>query len=168
MAVITGLLAQIKFYIPWSPVPITGQTFAVLLAGIMLGKNWGGISQVIYVALGATGLGWFAGGYNALVGPSGGYIIGFVLAALFIGYVFDTYAISKNFMPMIILMTFANFILIYGFGMLQLGLWMYIVKGSAISIRELLLLGAVPFVIGDIVKIFGVALIAKAIYPKED
>jgi len=88
MACVTGLLAQIKISLPWTPVPITGQTFAVLLTGVLLGRWWGGISQVIYVVMGVVGIPWFAGlsgGYSALIGPSGGYIIGFILAALFLG-----------------------------------------------------------------------------------
>ena len=86
MAVMTGLLAQVKMYFPWTPIPITGQVFAVLLAGVLLGKYWGGISQAIYLVLGILGIPWFAGGYASIVGPTGGYIIGFVFAALFIGY----------------------------------------------------------------------------------
>jgi len=82
-ACLTGLLAQFRFYLPGSPVPITGQTFAVLIAGILLGK-WGGISQGMYVGFGAMGVPWFAGmnaGLAYLLGPTGGYIIGFIFAA---------------------------------------------------------------------------------------
>ena len=56
MAVLTGVLAQVRLFLPWTPVLVTCQTFAVLLAGIILGRYWGGISQVIYVALGAAGI----------------------------------------------------------------------------------------------------------------
>ncbi len=52
MAVLTGLLAQVRIPLPWSPVPITGQTFAVLLAGVLLGRWWGGISLALYAGLG--------------------------------------------------------------------------------------------------------------------
>jgi biotin transport system substrate-specific component len=60
-ACLTGLLAQVRFYLPWTPVPITGQTFAVMLAAILLGRYWGGISQGMYVGIGAAGAPWFAG-----------------------------------------------------------------------------------------------------------
>lgn len=166
MAITTGLLAQIKLYLPWSPVPITGQTFAVLLAGVILGKNWGGISQILYVVLGLTGFSWFAEGYNALFGPTGGYIIGFILAAWFIGYISDTYIKSRDFIPMILLMSFANLI-IYGCGLLQLGLWMHLVSGTGVSLKELLFIGAVPFMLGDIIKIIIASTIAKSIAHKE-
>ena len=96
MACLVGLLAQVRFYIPSSPVPITGQTFAVLLAGVVMGRRWGGISLVIYAILGVAGVPWFtpqagmpifsAGGISHFAGPTGGYIIGFMLAALFLGY----------------------------------------------------------------------------------
>ena len=59
MAVLTGLLAQVRASLPWTPVPITGQTLAVLLAGVMLGRWWGGISQTIYLGLGIAGVPWF-------------------------------------------------------------------------------------------------------------
>ncbi len=89
MAALTGLVAQVRFPLPWSPVPITGQTFAVLLAGVLLGRWWGGASLAFYAGIGAVGLPWFAGwsgGFAAITGPSGGYIMGFVLAALFLGH----------------------------------------------------------------------------------
>ena len=82
VAILTGLLAQLRFYLPWSPVPLTGQTFSVLLAGVMLGTWWGGISMAIYAGIGAAGVPWFQGlngGLAYLVGPTGGYIVGFIL-----------------------------------------------------------------------------------------
>jgi len=82
MAGLTGLLAQARAYLPGTPVPITGQTLAVLLAGVMLGKWWGGLSQAIYAGLGVAGLPWFAGwsgGISHLAGPTGGYIIWVIL-----------------------------------------------------------------------------------------
>ena len=105
MAALTWILAQVRLFLPWTPVPVTCQTFAVLLAGVVLGKYWGGISQIIYVSL-------FAG-FGAIMGPTGGYLLGFILAALFIGYVIDTYSWSKGFYQMLGIMMFANFILIY-------------------------------------------------------
>ena len=54
MSCFTGIMAQIVVYLPWTPVPVTGQTLAVLLAGIVLGK-WGAMSQVLYIAIGLAG-----------------------------------------------------------------------------------------------------------------
>ena len=54
-ACLTGLMAQMRIYLPFTPVPITGQVLAVLLAGVLLGKRYGGLSQVFYVGIGAAG-----------------------------------------------------------------------------------------------------------------
>jgi len=163
-ACLTGLLAQFRFYIPGSPVPITGQTFAVLLAGILLGK-WGGISQCMYVGIGAMGVPWFAGlngGIGYIAGPTGGYIIGFILAAFFLGYFMDKHIRSRSFLSMFALMLFATFVLIYIPGLIQLYLWM----GASIGIWELLMIGMIPFIVGDLVKVVTAAAITKGITPK--
>ena len=170
MACLTGLTSQIKISLPWTPVPITGQTFAVLLAGVLLGRWWGGISQAIYVVMGVIGIPWFAnfsGGYSVLFGPTGGYLIGFILAALFIGHFTDKYIRARDFLPMFGLMLFANFVLIHGLGLLQLGLWFYIAKGTELTLWRLLWMGTIPFIVGDIIKIVAVAALARAITPKE-
>ncbi len=169
-ALVTGLLAQVKFYLPISPVPITGQTFAVFFSAILLGRSWGGISQILYVTLGIAGVPWFAnwtGGIAALAGPTGGYIIGFIIAAFFLGYFVDKYVKSRKFINMLALMLFANFILVYAPGLLQLNLWLSLIKGQSIGFMELLGMGAIPFVIGDIFKIALSAIIAGGITPKE-
>lgn len=170
MACVTGLVAQIKISLPWTPVPITGQTFGVLLAGVLLGRWWGGISQAIYVVMGMAGIPWFAGlkgGSGVLIGPDGGYIIGFILATLFLGYFTDKYIRARSFLSMFGLMLFANFVLIHLPGLLQLGLWFYIVPGTGFTLWKLLWMGTIPFVIGDITKIVAAAAVAQAITPKE-
>ena len=170
MACVTGLVAQIRIPLPWSPVPITGQVFVVLLSGVILGKWWGGISQTIYAGLGVAGIPWFAGlkgGLGVLIGPTGGYIMGFILASVFMGYFTDKYIRARSFRNMIMLMAFANFVLIYSLGLLQLAVWFYMVEGTRVTIWRLLLMGAIPFIIGDIIKIFLASASAKAILPKE-
>lgn len=170
IACFTGILAQIRIPLPWSPVPITGQTFAVLLAGVLLGKWWGGISMAIYGGLGAIGVPWFAGwkgGINVLWGPTGGYIIGFFLAALFLGYFTDTYIRARSFISMLGLMLWANFILIYIPGLIQLYFWLNFVQGKAIALSQLLTMGAIPFIPGDITKAVIAAAIARGITPKQ-
>lgn len=169
VAILTGLLAQLRIQLPWSPVPITGQTFGALLAGVLLGKWWGGISLTIYAGLGMAGLPWFqnlSGGLAYMSGPTGGYIIGFILAALFLGYFTDKYIRSRSFLTMLGLMLFANFVLIYVPGLLQLNLWLNLVKGQPATFVELLMMGAVPFIAGDITKAIAAALIARGITPK--
>jgi biotin transport system substrate-specific component len=169
VAALTGLLAQARFYLPWSPVPLTGQTFGVLLAGVVLGTWWGGVSMTIYAGLGVAGVPWFQGmngGLAYLAGPTGGYIVGFILAALFLGYFTDKYVRSRSFLSMLGLMLFANFVLVYGPGLLHLGFWVSLVKGGPVSLGELLMMGAVPFLAGDITKAIAAALIARGITPK--
>lgn len=169
VAILTGLLAQLRIQLPWSPVPITGQTFGALLAGVLLGKWWGGISLTIYAGLGMAGLPWFqnlSGGLAYMSGPTGGYIIGFILAALFLGYFTDKYIRSRSFLTMLGLMLFANFVLIYVPGLLQLNLWLNLVKGQPATFVELLMMGAIPFIAGDITKAIAAALIARGITPK--
>jgi biotin transport system substrate-specific component len=169
MACIIGLVAQIRVVIPWSPVPVTGQTFAVLLAGVLLGRWWGGISLAIYAGLGVAGVPWFTGlgsGLSYLTGPTGGYIIGFILAALFLGHFTDTYIRSRSFLSMLVLMLLANFVLIYVPGLLQLGLWLNLVKGEPVAFTTLLGMGAVPFVAGDVTKAVLAAAIVRGVTPK--
>ena len=166
MAALTGLLAQVRFPLPWSPVPITAQTFAVLLAGVLLGRWWGGASLAIFAGLGAAGVPWFSGWASGLV-PTGGYIIGFILAALFLGYFTDKYVRSRSFFSMLVLMLFANFVLIYIPGLIWLGLWLNVVPGTpAASFAALLGMGLVPFIAGDITKAVLAAAIARGVTPK--
>ncbi len=170
VACFTGIMAQIVIPLPWTPVPVTGQTFAVLMAGILLGRYWGGISQIIYVAVGLLGVPWFtemSGGVAAFFTASGGYLIGFILAALFLGYFVDRYVKSRKFLPMVGLMLFANFVLLYTPGLIQLSFWTQSVTGTTPGILDLLLMGAIPFIIGDLFKIGGAAAITKMITPKK-
>jgi biotin transport system substrate-specific component len=170
VAILTGLLAQLRFYLPWSPVPLTGQTFGALLAGMMLGTWWGGISMALYAGLGAAGVPWFqgwSGGWAYLAGPTGGYIVGFILAALFLGYFTDKFVRSRSFLAMLGLMLFGNFILIYGPGLLQLNLWLTNVKGTPVDFGQLLTMGAIPFIAGDITKAAIAALIVRGVTPKK-
>jgi len=169
MACVTGIMAQLVIPLPWTPVPVTAQTFAVLMAGILLGRWWGGISQIIYLVAGLMGLNWFAGltgGLGVFLGATGGYLIGFVLVALFLGYFSDKYVESRKFRPMLGLMLFANLVFIYIPGLLGLGLWIYLVKGSYPGIITLLSMGLLPFLMGDLIKIGGAAALTKMVTPK--
>jgi biotin transport system substrate-specific component len=176
-ACVTGILAQFYFYLPGNPVPITGQTLPVLLAGVLLGRRWGGVSLGMYVGIGAAGVPWFApkigmpifssGGINVLLGPTGGYLLGFILAALFLGYFTDGYIRSRKFLSMLALMLFANFVLIHVPGLFQLNLWLSLVKGASVGIWELLMMGTIPFIVGDVTKAVAAATIATGITPKQ-
>lgn len=163
VACLVGLLAQIRVFVPWSPVPITGQTFAVLLAGVLLGRYWGGVSMAIYGGLGLAGVPWFSGWATGQV-VTGGYILGFVLAALFLGFMTDKYAGARRFPVMLGLMLFASLVIIYVPGVIWLKLWL--VNGGSLSFVTLMSMGVIPFVIGDIIKSVLAALLAKGILPR--
>jgi len=87
-AIFTALCAKARISLPFTPVPITMQTFAVLSAGLLLGRTLGSASMALYLMLGVAGLPLFSlgGGLSYLAGPTGGYLIGFLLAAYLIGY----------------------------------------------------------------------------------
>jgi len=163
-AFLTGLLAQFRFYIPGTPVPVTAQVFGVLLSGVLLGV-WGGFSQCIYFGIGIAGFPWFAGFNSGLIyitGPTGGYIIGFIFAAFFIGFIVDKYIKSRNFFNMFFLMLFSTFVLIYLPGLIQLYIW----SGTSINFIDLLLMAVLPFIAADIIKALFAAGIACSLTPK--
>jgi len=165
MAALTGLLAQARIPLPWTPIPITGQTFAVLLAGVLLGRRWGGIGMAIFAGLGFAGLPWFSGWESGL-GATRGYIIGFIPAALFLGYFTDKYIRSRSFFSMLGLMLFANFILIYVPGLLWLWLWLKVVAETSPTFIALMGMAVIPYIAGDIIKAVAAATIARGITPK--
>jgi biotin transport system substrate-specific component len=181
IACLTGLAAQARFYLPWTPVPITGQTFAVLLAGVLLGRWWGGTSQALYAVIGIAGVPWFSGwngGWAYFTGPTGGYIVGFILAALFVGHFTDSFVNSRRFFPMLGLMLFANFVFIYGLGLLWLNTFSYeawLAGKTALglgpyegrSLLPLLMAGMIPYIVGDVIKVVAAAALTKGIAPKQ-
>jgi biotin transport system substrate-specific component len=169
MACLIGLMAQVRIPLPWTPVPITGQTFAVLLAAVLLGEWWGGACLIIYVGLGILGVPWFNGGTRGMVivaGPTGGYIIGFILAALLVGYVTKKHSVNKFFL-LCGLMLLADFGIIFGFGLLQLHIWLGL-NGKPVGLDQLLTMGLLPFVAGDILKVIAAAGASKTLLPGKD
>lgn len=170
MACITGLMAQIIIPLPWTPVPITAQTFAVLCSGLFLGKKYGCLSQIIYIVLGIAFVPWFGGmtgGLNVVLGSTGGYFVGFIIASYFIGYITENYAKTRNFTRMFAVIGVANFALIYIPGLLGLALWSYLTQSTVLGIADLLIMGLVPFIFGDLVKIAAVSGLSKVCLPKE-
>lgn len=167
----TGLMAQVSIAVPWSPVLITFQTFAVLIAGTLLGGKYGSFSMILYTVLGIMGMPWFTNmnhGLSFIFAASGGYIIGFIIAAAFIGYVFDHYVNARKPLQTVILMLIANFICIYVPGLIGLYNTMLVKTGSALSIPELLFMGVVPFIVGDLIKIALASGISTSLLPKEE
>ena len=170
MACITGIMAQIIIPLPWTPVPITAQTFAVLCSGLFLGKKYGCLSQILYIVLGVAFIPWFGGmtgGLDIFLGSTFGFFIGFVIASYFIGAITEKYAKARNFTRMAAVIGIANFALIYIPGLAGLALWYSLTTGATLGIVDLLMMGLVPFIAGDIVKILGAASVSKVFLPKE-
>jgi biotin transport system substrate-specific component len=147
-AALTAVAAQVTFPLPWTPVPITGQTFSVLAAGTVLGLRRGLLSQLLYVAVGALGAPVYAdgnGGWAAATGATGGYLLGFVLAAALVGALADRRQ-DRQLLTSLPAML-AGSAVIYGIGVPWLA-WKLGVSGvKAIE------LGMAPFLIGDAVKL---------------
>jgi len=143
-SIITGLAAKLKIEI--GAVPITMQTFAVLLSGALLGSRRGMASQLTYLLMGLAGLPWFArgGGIQYIMSPTFGYIIGFVLAAYFIGWICER-GFDRQLKTAILAMLFGNIIL-YIPGLFWLA--------KFVGLGKVLSIGFYPFVIGDLLKIF--------------
>ncbi|AMD17033.1 BioY protein [Methanobrevibacter sp. YE315] len=170
MACFTGIMAQIIIPLPWTPVPITAQTFAVLCSGLFLGKKYGCLSQILYIVLGVAFIPWFGGmtgGLDIFLGSTLGFFIGFVIASYFIGAITEKYAKARNFTRMAIVIGIANFALIYIPGLAGLALWYSLTQGATIGVVDLLMMGLVPFIVGDIVKILGAASVSKVFLPKD-
>jgi biotin transport system substrate-specific component len=171
VACLIGLLAQTRILLPWSPVPITGQTFGVFIGAILLGQWWGGVSLAFYVGLGIAGVHWFnggTGGLAAVVGPTGGYLIGFILAALFLGYFVDKYVKARSFGILLGLMLFADLVFVFVPGLLQLHFWLGSAGKNTIGFYQLLTMGLLPFIPGEIIKATAGAGAAWALSPKKE
>jgi len=152
-ALLTALMAQIRFQFPFTAVPLTGQTFAVLLSGAVLGSRRGFASQVLYLAAGTSGLPVFAGGaFSAayLVGPTGGYLLSFPIAAGLIGWLVERGAGRRAWRLALALVLCDALILFLGAS------WLHNFFG--VSFRQAALLGFYPFLFGDILKVMLVGL----------
>jgi biotin transport system substrate-specific component len=149
-AALTAGAAQLV--IPMWPVPITGQTFAVLLVGTTLGALRGALSMVLYIALGALGLPIFtegSAGWQVIAGPTGGYLVGFVLAAVLTGWLaqrsWDRKIVGAG------VAFLAGTVVIYAVGLP----WLAVALGQLGYPNDLgatLQAGLLPFVPGDILK----------------
>ena len=152
-SLLTGLLAQIEVRMPFMPVPWTAQTFGVLLSGAVLGSRRSFLSQVLYLAEGAAGLPVFAGGGFSLaylLGPTGGYLWSFPIAAALVGMLVERGAGRSAWRLAASLFLADTLILAAG------TLWL---SGFfETSFRRAALMGIYPFLAGDILKIVLVGL----------
>ena len=144
-----GLAAQIAIPLPFTPVPLTLQTFAVLLTGAALGSMRGAISMALYAVVGMVGVPWFAQGSSGYAAPSFGYILGFIVAAFIVGRIAENGA-TRSVPRTAGLMIIGNLV-IYAIGVTWLKFALGVDFATAIA------LGATPFLIGDAIKIAAAA-----------
>ncbi len=148
-----ALSAQITISLPFSPVPITGQTLVVLLTGLLLGRTRGTAAIAAYLAQGAAGLPFFAGGKSGLAtlfGPTGGYLFGFLAAAYIVGMLSEL-KFKRSIFQAASTLILGN-IIIYVFGLF----WLARFVGES----QVLQLGLYPFLVGDLLKILlGIVLV---------
>ncbi|MCX6352513.1 MAG: biotin transporter BioY [Bacteroidetes bacterium] len=153
-SLLIAVCARLTLYLPFSPVPITAQTFAVLVIGMSYGRIRAAITLIAYLAEGASGLPVFAGshfGIAYLFGPTGGYLLGFVIAAYVLGAFaekkFDRH-FSLSFIAMVV-----GIAIIFFFG---LG-WMITLMN--ISLRQAFITGLLPFIPSAVVSIFSASVV---------
>lgn len=153
-AALTALLAQVS--VPLYPVPITGQTLAVLLVGATLGAVRGAISLAVYAIVGALGVPVFSnygGGVDIILGPTGGYILGFIAAAALVGWLSER-AWERHLLKAIATFV-AGTVVVFAVGLP----WLAIALG--LDLMQTLGAGLFPFLIGGAIK----ALIAAGLLP---
>jgi biotin transport system substrate-specific component len=152
-AAFVGLLAQISIPLSFTPVPITGQTLGVLLAGTALGWWRAGAALVLYAVAGVAGVPWFAGHSSGYASASFGYIVGFIAAAVLCGYLAGRGA-DRSVLRSVPAMIAAE-VVIYAFGLTWLAIDLHL--GASATIAD----GLTPFLAGDAVK----AAIAAGLLP---
>ncbi len=154
-AALTAVGAQIQVPLPFSPVPVVLSNFFAILAGLALGVRLGVASQVAYVAAGVAGLPIFAGfrgGASVLAGPTGGYLVGFALAAAVAGVLRGTSTVTARRATWAAAAAAAA---VYVPGVP----WLGVVTGA--GAHKVMLIGVLPFLPGDVLKV----LVAGAIAP---
>ncbi len=152
---LTGLSAQLAFSLPFTPVPLTAQVLLALVAGGFLGRYLGPASQAVYVLLGFLGLPWFAtslggpwfsvGGAAVLLGASGGYLLGLIVAAGLVGWLLDRRLPERRFVPMLGVLLIGVAV-IYAMGALQFQAVLH--TSWTTTLAE----AVVPFFPGDVLK----------------
>jgi biotin transport system substrate-specific component len=156
-SIFIALSAQLAFNVPFSPVPITGQTFAVILTGALLGSRRGGLAIIAYLIEGISGLPVFAQaqfGIIHLFGPTGGYLLGFIPAAFLCGLLVET-GLGKIFMSTLVIMM-SGTIVIFICGLI----WLKLLMGN----DDVLLIGFYPYITGAVVKIILSAIVYRLIW----
>jgi biotin transport system substrate-specific component len=153
-AALVGGFAQL--YVPLWPVPVTGQTLAVLLVGATLGAVRGALAMVVYAVVGIVGVPWFSeadSGWQVIAGPTGGYIIGFVLSAFLVGWLSERQWDRKVLKALALFL--GGSVAVFAIGLP----WLSFVLGT--DLATTLEYGLWPFIIGGLIK----ALLAAGLLP---
>ena len=157
MAALTAVGAYI--HVPIGPVPIVLSTLFVILSGLLLGSRWGVVSMCLYLLVGAIGMPVFAGGKGGLahfLGPTGGYLLGYILASWLTGLIAER---SQGILSLEILSVVIGSVAIYSLGVP----WLKMV--TQMSWPKTFMVGIAPFLIGDAVKASVALILARAIRP---
>ena len=141
---LVGLTAQLSMHIPGTPVPVTGQTFAVLLVGAALGTARGTVSLLAYLVAGVAGVPWFASGSSGYVNASFGYLIGFVLAGAAVGKLSERGA-DRSVLRTIGAMVLGN-VIIFAVGV------PWLMASANLGLADGWAQGVQPFLIGGVIK----------------
>lgn len=159
-AALIAACAQVE--VPLKPVPMTLQTLAVLLVGATLGARRAALATAAYVLAAVLGLPVLAGGAAGLVkvlGPTGGYLAGFVAAAALVGFLVERFALDRTVAGTAVAMLLGN-VVIYLFGLP----WLAYVVPALRDSSALLGAGLVPFLVGDALKLGVAALLLPAVW----
>ena len=143
----TAMCAQVSIPLGFTPVPLTLQTFAVLAGAAALGAERAVIAQVLYVVLAIAGVPVLAGGSSgtdAVVGATGGYILGFVVSSFVVGRIAERGATTR--VPSTVVAYIAGTAVVYALGVT----WLSAV--THMSLRESVVAGMIPFLVGDAIK----------------
>jgi len=162
-AALTAAVSPFKIPLGFTPVPITLQTLVVLMSGAMLGPYYGALAMILYVVVGVLGLPVFAGGgsgIGALLGPTGGYLFSYFIAAFAVGKVLQLRKKPK-YLDYVIAMILGT-VIIYAFGA---GWALVVVPG--LTVIAVLTGWVLPFIIGDTIKLLAAAYISKNISIKK-
>jgi biotin transport system substrate-specific component len=162
-ALITALSAQISIPLGFTPVPLTGQTFAVLLAGSVLGLRRAVASQGLYWVMGLVGLPFYAGGeggWSSGTGATLGYFVGFMVAAAIVGYLAERRQ-DRNFVSSMSAMAMAT-VAIYACGAAWLSIKLNI--PFAAGETNAISLGVTPFLVGDVLKMILAGAVAPTVW----
>lgn len=167
MSAIMAALSLVAIPLPFSPLPITLQSLGAMLAGLVLGPVGGTWAVLLYLTLGSIGLPVFAGGRSgteAILGPSGGYLIGFLPGAWITGMLstksknlFRTFSKAKRFCVYMVSCLLGGIVIVHLFGIIHLA------RVTYIPLLDAMLIGTVPFLPGDTFKAIAASILASRI-----